>query len=93
MVQQNERALECYYLNPLRLRFGLLRISPPKQFRQLWLKVLGLSDSQKLKGYDFHRVDFGEYRIVYEANDTTLTLILIGKRNDDEVYKQLGRLP
>lgn len=71
---------------------------PPKQFRQLWLKVLALlaepfpSDSQKLKGYDFHRVDFGEYRIIHEANDTTLTLILIGKRNDDEVYKQLEHL-
>lgn len=51
------------------------------------------ADSQKLKGRDFHRVDVGEYRIVYEANETTLILIVIGKRNDDEVYKQLGRLP
>lgn len=86
-------------LKPSKAAVRFIEDLPPKQFRQLWLKVLGLlvdpfpSDSQKLKGYDFHRVDFGEYRIVYEANDTTLTLILIGKRNDDEVYKQLGRLP
>jgi mRNA interferase RelE/StbE len=40
------------------------------------------------------RVDSGEYRIVYRF-DTNLDLvevILVGKRNDDEVYKQLKRL-
>lgn len=86
-------------LKPSKASVRFIEDLPPKQFRQLWLKVLGLlvdpfpSDSQKLKGYDFYRVDFGEYRIVYTADETTLSLILIGKRNDDEVYKQLGRLP
>jgi mRNA interferase RelE/StbE len=85
-------------LKPSKASVRFIEGLPPKQFRQLWLKVLALlvepfpADSQKLKGYDYYRVDFGEYRIVYEADDTTLTLILIGKRNDDEVYKQLGRL-
>lgn len=86
-------------LKPTKTAVRFIEALPPKQFRQLWLKVLGLlvepfpADSQKLKGYDYHRVDFGEYRIVYTADETILTLILIGKRNDDEVYKQLGRLP
>jgi len=35
-------------------------------------------------------VDAGEYRIVYRATET-VELLLVGKRNDDEVYKQLKR--
>ena len=68
---------------------------PAKQFRQVWIKVLELlaepypNDSAKLHGYDFYRVDIGEYRIVYQVVDDCLELILMGKRNDDEVYKQL----
>ncbi|WP_020397236.1 type II toxin-antitoxin system RelE family toxin [Thiolinea disciformis] len=61
---------------------------PAKQFRQVWLKVLDLlatpypTDTSKLQGYDYYRVDFSEYRIVYQViEETTLELILIGKRN------------
>lgn len=70
---------------------------PAKQFRQVWLKVLGLltdphpHDSAQLTGYAFHRVDTGEYRIVYRATETEIELLLVGKRNDDEIYKQLKR--
>ena len=53
------------------------------------------TDSKQLKGYpDFYRVDSGEYRIVYrfKPKEDLVEVILIGKRNDDEVYKKLDRL-
>jgi len=68
-----------------------------KQFRQVAMKALSLlndpspSDSSLLKGYDYYRVDVGEYRIVYKFDEDTVFLVLIGKRNDDEVYKTLKR--
>ncbi len=46
-------------------------------------------DSRKLKGYSYHRTDIGEYRIVYQVEAKIIEILLIGKRNDDEVYKQL----
>ena len=48
-------------------------------------------DSEQLKGYVFLRADIGEYRIIYEIAADVLKIILIGKRNDDEVYKKLKR--
>jgi mRNA interferase RelE/StbE len=73
----------------------------PKIAAQISKKVLSLNldpfptDSKKLKGYDkYYRVDSGEYRIVYTYNSTTdlIEIILVGKRNDDEIYKKLERL-
>lgn len=75
-----------------------LEALPPKQFRQIWLKVLDLlrnphpQDSIQLSGYPYHRTDIGEYRIVYIVQEDTLRIILVGKRNGDEVYAQLRRL-
>lgn len=72
---------------------------PPKQVRQLTTKILELRthpepiDSSKLKGYEhYRRADFGEYRIVYFVRDEVLMIVLVGKRNDDEIYRQLKRL-
>ena len=72
---------------------------PPKQARQLTLKILDLRtnpeppDSSKLKGYDhYRRTDFGEYRIIYFVNQDVLMIFLVGKRNDDEIYRQLKRI-
>ncbi len=48
-------------------------------------------DSAKLYGYPFLRTDSGEYRIVYLVNGDTLEIKIVGKRNDDEVYKKLAR--
>ncbi len=48
-------------------------------------------DSAKLSGYPYHRVDSGEYRIIYIVNGDTLEIKICGKRNDDEVYKKLKR--
>ena len=68
---------------------------PPKQFRQVIRKVLSLlddprpHDTEQLKGYPFLRNDVGEYRIVYDVRGDTLRLILIGKRNDDEICRKL----
>ena len=68
-----------------------------KPFRQIGQKVLSLladprpNDAVPLKGYDYWRADVGEYRIVYRFDDETVYIVLIAKRNDDEVYKKLGR--
>ena len=67
---------------------------PPKQFRQIIKKVFALlenprpHDSEELRGYPFLRSDVGEYRIIYDVKGDTLRLILVGKRNDAEVYRQ-----
>lgn len=73
----------------------------PKISAQIANKVLSLNvnplpaDSQELKGYpSYYRVDSGEYRIIYlfQADEDLVKIILVGKRNDDEVYKKLVRL-
>jgi mRNA interferase RelE/StbE len=45
-------------------------------------------DSKELKGYPFMRVDVGEYRIIHDVELDILRLILVGKRNDDKVYRR-----
>lgn len=71
----------------------------PKQARQLAIKIQDLRsnpqphDSQLLKGFaPLRRVDMGEYRIVYVVDKDILKIALIGKRNDDAIYKELKRL-
>ncbi len=70
---------------------------PAKVFRQLALKIFDLSavprppDVKKIDpGY---RVDSGEYRIYYETDDAAqrVTVLLVGKRGDDEIYRRLKR--
>ncbi|MCC8418962.1 MAG: hypothetical protein LN590_05345 [Rickettsia endosymbiont of Glossina mortisans submortisans] len=34
----------------------------------------------------------GEYRIIYRFNETTIYVILVGKRNNSEVYKLLKNI-
>ncbi len=68
-----------------------------KQYVQVARKIFALmeepnqNDAAALQGYEYLRVDVGEYRIIYEIMDDTVNVILIGKRNGDEVYKKLGR--
>ncbi|MEG3862835.1 type II toxin-antitoxin system RelE family toxin [Microcoleus sp. herbarium12] len=73
----------------------------PKIAAQIAKKVLALNvdplpnDSKQLIGYSgYYRVDSGEYRIIYNFNpeEDLVEIILVGKRNDDEVYKKLERL-
>ena len=71
---------------------------PPKQFRQVVTTILRLlrdpfpHDSLALKGYPYHRVDIGEYRVIYRLEGDLVRVALIGKRNDDDVYRQVARL-
>lgn len=61
--------------------FGLLRHPEPH-------------DSVQLKGA-FHgerRLDVGEYRIVQAVVGDTVQILVIGKRNDGEVYKAWQRM-
>ena len=66
-----------------------------KVFRQLALKIFELSlnsrpqDCKKIG--DGYRVDSGEYRIYYEIDDRqqSITVLLVGKRGDDEIYRRL----
>ena len=70
---------------------------PPRQYRQVARKIIMLmtdpqpADAERLKGYDFHRVTVGEYRVIFDVHDGVLRIIVIGRRNDDEVYRRLGR--
>jgi mRNA interferase RelE/StbE len=71
----------------------------PKHARQVLLRILDLCatpqphDAKALKGTvgEYTRVDSGEYRIVYRVQGEDLEIRLIGKRNDDEVYKEMRR--
>jgi mRNA interferase RelE/StbE len=68
---------------------------PPKQYRQVVSTILALrenptpNDSKQLTGYTkYHRVYIGEYHIVYRFDNDTVYIAVIGKRNDDEVYRR-----
>ena len=71
------------------------RFLPAKQYRQVFNKVLALMedpeppDSSPLIGYPYKRADIGEYRIIYRVEEDCLKVVLAGKRNDDEIYRQL----
>lgn len=70
---------------------------PAKQYRQVASSMLDLlkdpfpHNSKRLHGSSYNRVAIGEYRIIYEANDSLVSVIAIGKRNDAEVYRVLDR--
>jgi mRNA interferase RelE/StbE len=70
----------------------------PKQFKQLATKILSLQgnpkpqDCKALQGYEGgYRVDQGEYRILYTIDESikSVDVFRVGKRNDDEVYRNL----
>jgi mRNA interferase RelE/StbE len=71
-----------------------------KQFRQVISAVLALMenpephDSQILKGASRgeRRIDVGEYRVIYAVKDNVVEVLVIGQRNDDDVYKIWERM-
>jgi mRNA interferase RelE/StbE len=71
---------------------------PAKHRKQLVAKLMDLRRepyppaAKALAGYPFFRVRAGDYRIVYAVVADTLNVLLIGKRNDDEIYRQLRRI-
>ena len=76
---------------------GFIPTLNPKQYRQVVGTVLRLlqnpapQDSSALIGYPYHRVDIGEYRIIYNVDGDVLKVFLIDKRNDDEISRTLRR--
>lgn len=50
-------------------------------------------DSITLQGKlrQFRRVDAGDYRIIYHFKDDVLFIVVIGKRNDDDIYRRMKR--
>ena len=71
---------------------------PLKVHKQIIKKIFALQfdpwhhDSKKMA--DGRRVSSGEYRIYYEIleDENFVSVELVGKRGDDEVYKRLSRL-
>jgi mRNA interferase RelE/StbE len=70
---------------------------PPKQQRQIASALISLQqniqpqDAKKLHGYEYYRIDSGEYRIIYDWDDSAVRVYIIGKRNDGDVYRKLQR--
>jgi mRNA-degrading endonuclease RelE of RelBE toxin-antitoxin system len=78
-----------------------------KEFKQLILRIIGLPeqprphDCRPLNKYghrDVYSVDEGEFRICYTIHKYPkqptgeIRVLLVGRRNDDEIYKALRRL-
>ena len=73
-----------------------------KQYKQVVAKIISLGteskqqDCKALKGIDGgYRADQGEFRILYYIQEATaeqlgqVQIFRVGKRNDDEVYRNL----
>ena len=70
-----------------------------KHAGQIALRIFGLlhdptaGDVARLRGSDgLYRADVGEYRVVFRFTAEEVEVPLVGKRNDDEVYKELRGL-
>jgi mRNA interferase RelE/StbE len=67
----------------------------PISFWRAWMpnhsSKLYARSSLRLEGSHFYRADQGEYRVVYDFDPETLYIVVIGKRNDDEVYAKVKR--
>ena len=61
-----------------------LKTRQKKQAKQISQKILSLgqnpmpSDSVKLTGSNFYRVDSGEFRIIYDFTDSIVRVVLVG---------------
>lgn len=76
-----------------------LRRLPAKHAKQVVRKIYTLAedpfppDSARLHGYEeYRRADIGEYRIIYRFSPDTIFITLVGKRNDDDVYRRMQRM-
>lgn len=68
----------------------------PKFFKQVMTKIMLLMEQPRpqdyapLQGYPgYYRADQGEYRIIYTIGESEVEVLRVGKRNDDEVYRNL----
>nr|WP_299073296.1 type II toxin-antitoxin system RelE/ParE family toxin [uncultured Paraglaciecola sp.] len=71
---------------------------PAKQAKQIAARIKKLADDPEtlptveLKGYaPWRRAKSGEYRIIYKIDVDILRVALVGKRNDDEIYRLIER--
>jgi mRNA interferase RelE/StbE len=70
---------------------------PPKQYRQVVGAILDLLNdsrphySKQLSGSPYLRLAVGEYRVIYRDDEETVYVVVVGKRNDGEVYRLLER--
>ncbi|MGL4438792.1 MAG: type II toxin-antitoxin system RelE family toxin [Bosea sp. (in: a-proteobacteria)] len=71
---------------------------PAKQQRQIAERLERLKQaphdppSEQLQGFaPYRRLKAGEFRIIYIVENENVLVRLIGKRNDDEIYKALTR--
>lgn len=71
---------------------------PKKHADQIGRKIQTLltspypPDSKTLVGFPLLRVHAGEYRIIYQVYGDVLAVVLIGRRNDNDVYRRLKRI-
>jgi mRNA interferase RelE/StbE len=88
-------------LDGLRSVLDYLEGLQPKVASQIARKTMTLAldptppDCRPLEGYPgYLRVDAGEHRIVYRFHqeDDVVEVMLVAKRNDDEVYRRLRRM-
>lgn len=77
---------------------SFLQDLPSKQYKQVVGKIFELQrnpylqDAKHLSGLQgYRRITSGEFRIVYTVIGETIRIALVGKRNDDEIYRILRR--
>lgn len=70
----------------------------PKQFKQVTSQILRLQadayphDAKHLAGNPgYRRIDCGEFRVCYRVEQEIIFVVVVGKRNDDAVYRDLAR--
>jgi mRNA interferase RelE/StbE len=70
----------------------------PKQRGQVADRIFALlqdaspNDAKHLAGHPgYWRVDSGEFRVCYRKADDVIFVVVVGKRNDDEVYRDFAR--
>lgn len=71
---------------------------PHKVAAQLSARIFDLcrsTDHQDIKHINgkpgYFRIDQGEYRIIFRRENQIIYIPVVGKRNDDEVYKTFDR--
>ncbi len=77
---------------------NFLRKLPAKHAKQIPERIRALASdpdsvqSAEPKGHSpLMRMRSGEYRVIYAITGDTLEILIVGKRNDDKVYKLVER--
>lgn len=83
-------------INLTKQAINFLKKIPAKHKHQIERKLSQLekvhtpNDAKLLKEVNgIWRIDSGEYRIIYRVGSEFIFVLLVGKRNDDEVYDKL----